>query len=107
MSDEVVLEGGAANAGAVTRIGDVVLRPTNPHARAIDALLRHLHAVGFDAVPEPLGAAPDGRDRFRFIPGDVPRPPFPRWALADDVLRSTAALLRRFHDAQAGFVVPR
>jgi hypothetical protein len=49
--------------GAVTRVGDVVLRPPNPHTRAIGALLVHLHDVGFDAVPEPLGTAPDGREQ--------------------------------------------
>jgi hypothetical protein len=90
----------------VTRVGDVVVRPTNPHSPSIRALLDHLHDVGFDAVPRPLGAAPDGRERFTFIPGDVPFPPFPAWSLTDDALVRTAGLLRRFHDAQAGFVAP-
>jgi aminoglycoside phosphotransferase (APT) family kinase protein len=106
VEQEIALGGGVANAGAVTRVGDVVLRPQNPHTRAIGALLAHLHDVGFDAVPEPLGTAPDGREQFAFIPGDVPCPPFPAWSLTDDVLASTAALLRAFHDAQVGFVVP-
>ena len=90
----------------MTRVGDVVLRPASPHSPSIGALLEHLHDVGFDAVPRPLGAAPDGRERFTFIPGVVPFPPFPAWSLTDDALASTAGLLRRFHDAQAGFVAP-
>jgi hypothetical protein len=106
VDDEVALPGGAANAGAVTRLGDVVVRPTNPHAFAIGGLLEHLHDVGFDAVPKPLGTAPDGRQRFAYIPGDVPVPPFPAWSLTDSVLASTAALLRRFHDAQLRFAAP-
>src|SRR5262245_61835112 len=106
MEPEQTLRGGVANAGAVTRVGDVVLRPSNPNTPAVHALLRHLHDVGFAAVPEPLGVAPDGRERLGYIPGDVPFPPFPAWSLTDDVLSSTAALLRRFHDAQVGFVVP-
>jgi hypothetical protein len=103
---ETELAGGVGNAGGVTRVGDIVLRPANPHTDAIDALLRYLHAVGFDAVPKPLGAAPDGRERFGFVPGDVPLPPFPAWSLTDGALASTAALLRAFHEAQAGFVPP-
>jgi len=57
-------------------------------------------------VPMPLGTAPDGRDRFVFIPGDVPCPPFPAWSQSDLALSSTATLLRGFHDAQTGFVAP-
>ncbi len=85
----------------------MVLRPTNPHTAAIHALLLHFHDAGFDAVPKPLGLAPDGRERLEFIPGDVPLPPFPAWSLTDRALASTAALLRAFHDAQVGFVAPR
>ena len=100
------MQGGAANAGAVTRAGAVVLRPTNPHTSTIHALLDHLHKVGFHGVPKPLGIAPDGRERLAFVPGDVACPPFPAWSLTDEALASTAALLRRFHDAQHGFVAP-
>jgi hypothetical protein len=103
---EVELAGGVGNAGAVTRVGNEVLRPTNAHTSTITALLRHLHDAGFDAVPRPLGLAVDGRERVAFIPGDVPVPPFPAWSLTDGVLASAAALLRSFHDAQHGFVPP-
>ena len=106
MVDEIRLSGGAANAGAVIRVGDVVLRPANPHTSTIHALLLHLHGVGFTGIPKPLGVAPDGRERLGFIEGDVPLPPFPAWSLADHALASTAALLRAFHDAQFGFVAP-
>jgi hypothetical protein len=106
MDGERALRGGAANAGAVTLVGDVVSRPANPHTASIHALLQHLRGTGFRAVPEPLGMAPDGRERLRFISGDVPLPPFPAWSLTDRALASTAALLRAFHDAQSGFVAP-
>ena len=106
VDEEVELAGGVANAGAVTKVGDVVLRPTNPHTATIDAILLHLHSAGFEAVPKPLGLAFDGRERMEFIPGDVPLPPFPAWSLTERALGSTAALLRTFHDAQAGFVAP-
>jgi hypothetical protein len=103
---EEILEGGVANAGAVVRTGSHVLRPAGPHADAIDALLTHLHAAGFDGAPRPAGRASDGRARFAFIPGDVPLPPYPAWWWSDGALASTAALLRRYHDAAAGFVAP-
>lgn len=106
MGGEIELPGGAANAGSVTRVGDIVLRPANAHTATVHALLRHLHAVGFHAVPKPLGREADGRERLEFIPGDVPLPPFPAWSLTDRPLATTAALLRAFHDAQAGFVPP-
>ncbi len=103
---EEVLAGGVGNAGAVVRVGAHVLRPTSPHTPAIHALLRHLRAAGFDGVPEVVGVDPDGRERLVFIDGAVPYPPFPAWSQTDAVLASTAALLRRYHDAAAGFVPP-
>jgi aminoglycoside phosphotransferase (APT) family kinase protein len=51
----------------------------------------------------PVGIDDDGRERLGFIEGDVPVPPFPAWAQADDALASVAALLRRFHDASRSF----
>jgi hypothetical protein len=102
--DEEVLRGGVGNAGAVVRVGKHVLRPTTAHTPAIHALLRYVRAAGFDGVPEVTGIEPDGRERLVFIAGDVPYPPFPEWSQADQLLQSTASLLRRFHDAAAGFV---
>jgi hypothetical protein len=104
--DEEVLRGGIGNAGAVVRLGEHVLRPTNPHTPAIHALLRHVRAAGFVGVPEVIGIDPDGRERLVFLAGDVPYPPFPGWSQADELLRSTASMLRRYHDAAAGFVTP-
>lgn len=104
--DREVLQGGVANAGAVVRIGEVVLRPANPHTKTIHALLRHLDEAGFNGVPVPLGFEPGGQERLRFIPGDVPIPPFPGWSQTDRALATTVGLLRRFHDAQEGFVAP-
>jgi len=111
MDDDVeVLQGGVGNAGAVVRAGGHVLRPLSPHAEGIHALLAHLRATGFDAVPEVVGfEAATGsvrRERLVFIPGDVPVPPFPAWSTTDAVLASVAALLRRFHDAARSFTPP-
>jgi Phosphotransferase enzyme family len=102
---EEILPGGVANAGAVVRVGNHVLRPTNPHTPTIHRLLRHLRAVGFDGAPEVVGTLADGRERLTFIEGDVPCPPFRASSQTNDVLASTAALLARFHRASATFVV--
>jgi len=106
MPESEILAGGVANAGAVVRVGDEVLRPAGAHTAAIHALLTHVRRAGFEGVPEPLGFAGDGRERLRFIAGDVPLPPFPAWSKSDEALASTARLLRRFHDATAGFHEP-
>ena len=101
--DVEVLHGGVANAGAVMRVGDHVLRPANPHTPTIHELLRRLRAGGFTGVPQPLGLEPDGRERLVFIPGEVPIPPYPAWSQSDETLASIARLLRRYHDAARPF----
>jgi hypothetical protein len=101
--DERPLFGGVANAGSVTRVGDYVLRPRNPHSDAIGDLLDSLARGGFGGVPRPLGVTTDGRDRFAYIAGDVPTPPYPEWAQRDQALASVAELLRRFHEASRSY----
>jgi hypothetical protein len=100
--DEEVLQGGVANAGAVVRVGSHVLRPSNEHSTSILAFLSDLEASGFQGAPVPLGLEPDGRERLRFIPGDVAIPPYPDWVQTDDSLASMAALIRALHDASVG-----
>jgi hypothetical protein len=92
-----------ANAGAVTRIGPHVLRPSNPHSGSIHRFLSALPAAGFEGAPVPVGIDPDGRERLEFIEGDVAVPPFPAWVQLDSALASVAVLMRRFHDASVTF----
>lgn len=99
--EEVVLQGGVANAGAVVRVGNHVLRPSNPHTATIHRFLRELRAVGFDGASLPIGVEADGRERLVFIPGDVAVPPFPEWVQTPAALGSVARLLARFHRASA------
>jgi len=49
---ETALVGGDVNVGVqvVVRVGDTVRRPVGPHTEAVDALLRHFEAVGFDGA---------------------------------------------------------
>jgi len=104
---EIEMAGGVANAGAVTRDGDHVLRPSNPHTPTIHAFLRFLREEGFSGASNPIGIDPDGRERLEYIAGDVAVPPYPAWAQTDMALATAAALLRRLHDVSARFVPPR
>jgi hypothetical protein len=99
LDDEEVLHGGVANAGAVIRVGTDVLRPSNHYSASILQLLSELEAVGFRGAPVPVGFDADGRERLRFIPGDVAIPPYPDWVQTDDALKSIAELIRGLHDA--------
>jgi hypothetical protein len=87
------------------RRGDTVRRPQRATSAATHALLRHLEQVGFDGAPRLLGIDTQDREVLSFIPGEAVMPPYPAWALTDDALRSVASLLRRYHEAAAGFDV--
>jgi hypothetical protein len=100
---DIPLVGGTNNRGLVVRRGDTVRRPLRPTSTAIHALLGYLDEVGFDGAPRLLGIDEQGREVLTFIPGDAVTPPYPGWALTDDALRSVADLLRRYHEAAAGF----
>jgi Ser/Thr protein kinase RdoA (MazF antagonist) len=100
---EVPLLGGTANQGLVHRVGDTVRRPMRPTSAATHALLRHLEDVGFDGAPRVLGVDEAGREVLSYVPGQAVTAPAPHWGLTDEALRSVGRLLRRFHDATAGF----
>jgi aminoglycoside phosphotransferase (APT) family kinase protein len=100
---EVPLLGGTANRGRVHRVGDTVRRPLRPTTPAVHALLRHLEDVGFEGAPRALGVDDEGREVLTYIPGSAVTAPPAAWGLTDAALRSVARLLRRFHDACAGF----
>ena len=103
MAIEKPLAGGLDNRGAVVRVGDTVRRPPRRSTIAVRALLLHLEQVGFDGAPRDLGSDDEGREVLTYVEGDVPLPPYPEWAMTDAALVSFARLLRRFHDATAGF----
>lgn len=100
--DEEVLRGGIANPGAVIRIGPTVTRPASVHAPSIHRFLEHLATEGFEA-PRPLQPVANQRETLLFVPGQVPIPPYPRWALTNEALESIGTMLRRFHDASRSF----
>lgn len=103
MRTEIPLHGGTANRGMVHRVGDTVRRPLRPTSAGTHALLRYLEGVGFDGAPRVLGVDNVGREVLSYVPGTAVIAPPARWGLTDAALRSVGELLRRFHEAAAGF----
>ncbi|HEX7135927.1 MAG TPA: phosphotransferase [Iamia sp.] len=98
--EEIPLTGGNVTAGLV-RVGDTVRRPAGPWTPAVDALLTHLHEVGFDGAPRSLGVDERGRHVVEWIDGGVTHPYEPGPSLVE-----VGGLARRLHDAVEGFVPP-
>jgi Ser/Thr protein kinase RdoA (MazF antagonist) len=105
MPDETSLGG---NLNAAVRVGDTVRRRAGPWTPAVHALLRYLDRVGFEA-PRVLGMDEQGREIFPFIPGEAHSgtiEPVPDRIFGEGRLLEAARLLRRYHDAVAGFESP-
>ena len=90
----------------VVRVGTTVRRPRQPQSDFVAAYLAHLAAAGFDGAPRWLGIDDRGRDVLDYLDGDVPGAPPEAWACTDEVVAGVARLVRRLHDASAGFVPP-
>ena len=84
--DEVPLPGG--NVGGAVRVDNTVRRVAGPWTPAVHALLEHLHAAGFDAVPRVLGIDDRGREVLSYIEGETvgDDDPWPAWWRDDDTL---------------------
>ena len=93
------------NVSTVVRIADTVRRTTGAWTPAIHALLRHLEEAGFDGAPRVLGIDEQGREVLTYLSGEVPRRASPE-ITTDWVLFELGRLLRRYHDAVAGFELP-
>ena len=98
---ETVLEGGDLN--HVVRVGDTVRRPQGEWSPAVHALLLHFEAVGFDGAPRFLGLDDQGREILSFVQGEAGLAQLPS---GDHVLVELGGLLRRAHEAVAGFEPP-
>jgi Ser/Thr protein kinase RdoA (MazF antagonist) len=98
---------GGRNSGAVL-VGQTVRRPARVETPAVHALLRHLHAVGFDRAPQPLGVDERGREVLTYLDGETigEARPWPAWAHSDAALLAAGRWLRDFHAASASFLPP-
>ena len=88
----------------VVRIGGTVRRPHQPQSWAVAGYLDHLERAGFDGSPRFLGRDAEGRDVLTFLAGDVASDPPEPWATTPELLVSVAVLLRRLHEASAGYL---
>ena len=90
----------------IVRVGETVRRPLRPFSLTVQAYLAHLRDAGFAGAPLPFGVDEQGREVLSFVPGDVPRNPLPPETAGDDVLVALAGLIRRLHEASAGWTPP-
>jgi hypothetical protein len=100
---EVELPRGDDTEGVV-RVGGTVRRPHQPQSLAVAAYLDHLERAGFDGSPRYLGRDDAGRDVLSYVEGDVPGDPAEAWAADEGLLASVGRLVRRLHEASAGFL---
>lgn len=100
---KIPLSGGRITAGVV-RVGDSVRRPISSDRSLAHGLLRYLEHIGFEATPRFLGIDSEQRESLSYIEGEVPTD---LGHYDDEVLAAAANLLRRFHDASAGFPAAR
>ena len=104
MTEELEAERLPSTRTDVVRVGDAVLRSSGPWTPSVQALLRHLEAVGFQGSPRVLGDGVDGdgRERLSYIEGELVHPR--SWT--DDGIAELGGLLRELHEATTGFVPP-
>ncbi|WP_430593592.1 phosphotransferase [Humidisolicoccus flavus] len=93
------LSGGNAS-GAVVRVGDTVRKPWAPSTPSVLHYLEALGTAGID-LPRSLGRDRNGRQVIEFVPGTlaIDMPPLDR-----EQLHRIGGLVRRIHDASAGFL---
>lgn len=98
---------GGRNEGAV-RVGATVRRTAGTQTPAVQALLRHLEAVGFTGAPRVLGLDGQGREVLSHLDGLTvgDSRPWPSWAHSDAALGAAGRWLRDFHAASRSFVAP-
>lgn len=102
--NETELSGG--NTSTVVRVGETVHRVTGSWSVGVHALLLYLDKQGFRDAPKFLGMDKQGREILTFIEGEVGNYPLAHYMWSDEVLVEVARLIRRYHDATVGFVVP-
>jgi hypothetical protein len=105
-SDVELLPAGDVTDGVV-RVGGTVRRPHQPQSYAVAHYLDWLEDAGFEDSPRFLGRDGAGRDVLTFVRGECAGSVPERWAQSEELLRSVALLVRRLHEASAGFVPSR
>lgn len=86
----------------IVRIGNTVHRPTAWWTPAVHDVLRHLESVGFAYSPRVLGIDDQSREILSFFEGESGREGWFK-IHSDKGLQNYAKLLRKYHDAIAGY----
>ena len=79
-------------------------RPVGFWTPAVQAFLAHLEAAGFDGAPRPRGIDDEGREVLTYVDGVTGGDDMAEQLWSDACLVRVAELVRRLHDASAGFV---
>ncbi|XAS64211.1 phosphotransferase [Micrococcaceae bacterium Sec5.8] len=87
----------------VVRVGGTIRRPHQRQSLAVAAYLDWLEDAGFAGSPRFLGRDAEGRDALTFLPGQCAGAVPELWVQSEELLASVAQLLRRLHQASAGF----
>jgi hypothetical protein len=89
----------------VVRVGDTMRRPAGRWTPAVQALLHHVRARGFDLAPEPLGVDDEGREVVAYLDGASGADGWDHIA-SDSGVGQIGRQLRAYHDVSASFVPP-
>ncbi len=101
-SDVELMPAGDVTEGVV-RVGRTIRRPHQPQSLAVAGYLDWLEDAGFEGSPRYLGRDGQGRDVLTFEPGRCAGPVPGDWVRSGELLASVARLVRRLHDASAGY----
>ena len=102
-SDVELMPAGDVTEGVV-RVGSTIRRPHQRQSLAVASYLDWLEDAGFDGSPRYLGRDTEGRDVLSFVPGRCAEAEPEAWVQSEELLASVARLVRRLHNASAGYV---
>ncbi|HEX3082419.1 MAG TPA: aminoglycoside phosphotransferase family protein [Candidatus Saccharimonadia bacterium] len=92
---------------SAVRVGDTVRRTGGAWTPAVQALLEHLHAKGFEYSPRITGTDEKGREILTYLEGESVHRPWIKVLKTNAGLRQVARMVRQYHDAVADFVPPK
>ena len=101
-SDVELMPAGDVTEGVV-RVGGTIRRPHQPQSLAVAAYLDWLEDAGFEGSPRFLGRDAEGRDVLSYVAGRCAGALPETWVQSEELLASVARLVRRLHNASAGY----
>lgn len=96
------MSGGREN--KVFRMTDRVIRPSGAWTPHVHDFLNFLIERGFMFAPRPFGFNEKGEEILSYVQGEVYNDPLPEFMLQDNMLKSSAKLLRSYHDVSGMYI---